>query len=56
MSEQLDPARFDEAFADADDADFAIDDWALDDDDDGFGGAELSSLRSAWAGRDDRFE
>ena len=54
MSKQMNPELHDEALAD--DADFAPDDWTMDDTDDGVDGVELSSLRSAWAGRDDRFE
>jgi len=54
MSKQMEPELFDDVLAD--DADFALDDWTLDDGVDGVNGAELSSLRSAWAGSNDRFE
>jgi hypothetical protein len=53
MSMPLDTDLLDEAMPEADDGDFPIDDWSPDELDDG---ADLSSLRSAWMGSNDRFE
>jgi hypothetical protein len=52
MSEHMDPDPFDEAMADAGESDVP-DDGSFDEFDAAVG---LSSLRSAWAGSDDRFE
>ena len=53
MSQYTDPDLFDEAALEADDADFSDDDGLFDDLDDS---RDLSSLRTAWMGSNDRFE
>jgi hypothetical protein len=53
MSKPMNPDPYDEALPDADDADFPIDEWSIDELD---ASADLSSLRSAWMGSHDRFD
>lgn len=54
MSKHMDTGFVDEALTDPDEPDFAVDEWSLDDEFDD--AADLSSLRTAWMGSNDRFE
>jgi hypothetical protein len=54
MSKQMKPGHFDEAMTDPDEPDFAVDEWSFDEEFDD--AADVSSLRTAWMGSNDRFD